>query len=70
MLRERERRENVRDAFAVTRPSCIEGTNILLLDDVCTTGTTLYELARLLLEHGAATVDAVAVARVIAEVQE
>jgi ComF family protein len=70
MLRERERRENVRDAFAVTRPSCIEGTNILLLDDVCTTGTTLYELARLLLVHGAARVDAVAVARVIAEVQE
>ena len=36
-----KRWENVRDVFTVVKPSVIEGKNILLVDDVATTGATL-----------------------------
>jgi ComF family protein len=40
-LAPRARRENVADAFRVRRPHWLEGRNVLIVDDVMTTGATL-----------------------------
>ena len=55
-------------AFAVAPAgeSAIAGQQVLLVDDVMTTGATLDALARLLLRHGATAVDAVVFARTAA----
>lgn len=57
-----ERQENVRGAFRVAQPGQIAGKSVLLLDDVWTTGCTLNEAARALLEAGARGVFAYTVA--------
>jgi competence protein ComFC len=57
------RRENVRDAFEVRRAEGVAGKNILLIDDVCTTGATLDACARALRRAGAKRVLAMTVAR-------
>jgi len=60
----KERRENVKDAFKVTRPAELKSKNILLIDDLYTTGSTAQECAKVLLRAGAARVDVLTVARV------
>lgn len=44
-LDHRQRRENVRDIFAVRHPESLEGRRILLVDDVITTGATMLSCA-------------------------
>lgn len=44
-LDHRQRRENVRDIFAVQHPGNLEGRHILLVDDVITTGATMLSCA-------------------------
>jgi len=51
-----DRRENVHDAFRVLKPQNIDGKEIVLVDDVVTTGATLNECARVLKKNGAARV--------------
>ncbi|MFZ5449257.1 MAG: ComF family protein [Thermodesulfobacteriota bacterium] len=63
-LKPNERRENVKGAFAVPEPALIKGKNILLLDDVYTTGATVRECAKVLLRAGARQVEVLTVARV------
>lgn len=63
-LSRRERLENVRGAFVLTRPEQVEGKRVLLIDDVCTTGATLAECGRLLKKAGAASVEGMVLARV------
>ncbi|HIJ87120.1 MAG TPA: ComF family protein [Desulfuromonadales bacterium] len=58
-----ERRVNVRGAFSVRTPERIAGKNILLLDDVMTTGSTMDECAKELKKAGATAVIAVTIAR-------
>lgn len=58
-----ERRRNVRGAYAVNPRYRMQGTEVLLLDDVMTTGATANEIARLLLRSGAARVSLGVVAR-------
>jgi ComF family protein len=58
-----QRRQNVRGAFAVTRPHRIANRSLLLVDDVMTTGATLDECARILLAAGARRVDVFTLAR-------
>ena len=56
-----ERRRNLRNAFAVR--DTIRFDHVLVVDDVITTGETTRQLARVLQDHGADKVSALAVAR-------
>ena len=57
------RGRNVRGAFAVSSP--VRGARIALVDDVMTTGATLAEAARTLVEAGAERVECWVVARTL-----
>jgi ComF family protein len=57
------RRENLRGAFSMVKPEAIRGREILLVDDVFTTGTTLWGCARVLRRAGASKVWVATVAR-------
>jgi len=60
-----QRRLNVRGAFEVRLPEAIIQRDILLVDDVFTTGTTVSECARVLRSSGAAQVWVATVARAL-----
>ena len=51
-----ERRANVLDAYEPVSPEQFAGKRLLLVDDICTTGATLGECARVLKAAGAAEV--------------
>ena len=69
-LTRHQRRENLRGAFRVKHPDKVSGAEILLVDDVFTTGTTVSECARVLRRAGAARVWVATVARTLkADVQ-
>ncbi|MEK4384834.1 ComF family protein [Solibacillus sp. FSL W7-1464] len=56
-LKTREERLNTPQLFEVTDPSAIKDKNLLVVDDIYTTGTTLNHAKKALLEAGAKTVD-------------
>ena len=56
-----ERRSNVQDAF-IARGRC-RARHVLIVDDVITTGATVAQLARVVLDSGVRRVSAIAVAR-------
>jgi hypothetical protein len=62
-LTRHQRRENLRGTVAVSRPPAIDGREILLVDDVFTTGTTASECARVLRLAGASKLFVPIVAR-------
>lgn len=64
-LTRHQRRENLRGAFRVPEPGAVRGREIVLVDDVFTTGTTISECSRVLLRAGARRVWAVTVARAV-----
>ena len=64
-LTSHQRRENLRGAFAVTDPQQIARREIVLADDVYTTGTTASECARVLRRAGASRVWVATVARTL-----
>jgi ComF family protein len=64
-LTRHQRRENLRGAFTVPDPKQILNRDILLIDDVYTTGTTAAECARVLRRAGAARVWVATVARTL-----
>jgi ComF family protein len=57
-----QREENIKDAFNVKQPEAVKDKIILLVDDVITTGSTINECGRVLLEAGAAEIYAVSAA--------
>lgn len=59
------RRRNVQRAFRVPEPARVRGRNVLLLDDVLTTGATAEACARALKRAGAGSVHVLALARVV-----
>ena len=60
---EEKRRANISGAYRAADPELVTGKRVLLIDDIVTTGSTLSECARTLLEAGAAQVLCAAVAR-------
>ncbi len=60
-----QRRENLRGAFAVSSAGEVTGREVLVVDDVYTTGTTVSECARILKRAGAARVWVATVARTL-----
>lgn len=64
-LTSHQRRQNVRGAFKVAQPEAVDGRQVLLVDDVYTTGTTAAECARILRRAGAARVWVATVARTL-----
>lgn len=58
-----ERKENVKGIFKCKKPEVIYGKNILLVDDIYTTGSTMEEAARVLKKSGARKILGVVVAR-------
>jgi predicted amidophosphoribosyltransferase len=68
MTRE-QRRRNVAGAFRIPEGhrGTVRGRNVLLIDDVVTTGATVEACARTLKRAGAAQVDVLALALVTSE---
>ena len=64
-LTRHQRRVNLRGAFVAVRPEQIARREIILVDDVYTTGTTVSECARVLRRAGAAEVYVATAARVL-----
>ena len=62
-----ERQENIKDSFIVKEESLpqIKDKNLLIIDDVCTTGATLLEASHVLHQSGATTLSALTLAKVI-----
>jgi len=60
-----QRGSNVKGAFAVTDPERVRGENVLLVDDVYTTGSTVMECARVLRKAGAPDVGVLTLARAV-----
>jgi len=63
----KERRRNLRRAFALSDKGlvAVKDRNVLVVDDVVTTGTTIREVARVLGEAGARKVYGVSIARAL-----
>jgi ComF family protein len=61
----RARRNNLQGAFRVCRPGDIADKNLLLVDDVFTTGATLHECAKMLHRAGAEKIEAFTMARAL-----
>lgn len=51
-----ERRDNLKDVFALSENAEVNGKHILLVDDIFTTGATTKECTKVLLRAGAAEV--------------
>lgn len=58
-----ERLENMRGAFSANNPDVVRGHDIILIDDVCTTGATLTDCARALRAANASSIHAIVLAR-------
>lgn len=56
---------SVKNAFDVVRPRLIEGKNVLLVDDVLTTGATASYCAKALKKSGATAVNVLTLARAV-----
>jgi ComF family protein len=62
-LGKEKRKGNVQGAFKVKCPELVRGRHMLLVDDVCTTGSTLEACAQALTDAGAKSVKALTLAR-------
>ena len=64
-LKRHERIGNIKDTFSVKKNmlSAVQDKNILLVDDLFTTGSTVNECSRILKEAGALSVKVITLAR-------
>jgi ComF family protein len=62
VLSQKERWTNIQQAFRIKQPRTFKDTQILLIDDLLTTGATASEAARTLKEAGAKRVDVLTLA--------
>jgi ComF family protein len=57
------RKKNIKGAFAVEKASSVKGKQVLVVDDVYTTGATSHECAYVLMKNGAVSVHILTLAR-------
>lgn len=62
-LKLKDRKKNLKDAFILNTKYLILNTNIFLVDDILTTGSTLFEAAKILKRNGAKKVWGLTLAR-------
>ena len=62
MKNRKKRLQNIKGCFSVSNHEKIKGSNIILIDDVITTGATMNEASRILIEAGADQVICFAIA--------
>lgn len=58
-----DRQNNLQNAFTASDPEKIRNKTILLVDDIATTGTTLFECAKILKQNGAKKIFTAVIAR-------
>jgi ComF family protein len=68
MMGRKERQANIKGAFGVADKERVRKQQVLLIDDVYTTGSTLAECTRVLLNSGAALVGVLTLARAVKDV--
>lgn len=61
-LSSNERRKNMKNAFGIQNKDAVEGKDVLLIDDVSTTGATIRECSKVLKKTGAGSVHVVTLA--------
>jgi predicted amidophosphoribosyltransferase len=64
-LNKTERKQNIKGAFEVSDKKIIAGKNVILVDDVYTTGATINECAKTLIKDGTQKVTVLTLARVL-----
>ena len=62
-LNKEERAENVKNVYKITKNKEIIDKNILLIDDIFTTGATLNECSKMLKQAGTKKVDVLTIAK-------
>lgn len=62
-LKSKDRKKNIKNAFALSNNYKLKTKNYLLVDDVWTTGSTLKECCKILKQNGASKVWAITLAR-------
>ena len=62
-LNKNKRKQNIKNAFKVLNLEKIQGKNILLFDDIFTTGSTVNECSKILKKAGAKTVGVLTIAK-------
>lgn len=62
-LSEEDRKENVKGVYSIIEANSVLNKNILVVDDIVTTKSTLGEVCKVLYEAGAKTVDCICLAR-------
>jgi len=60
---QKERQENVKNAFRVTHPASLRDKHVILVDDVLTTGATVNECSKTLKEAGVRSILVLALSR-------
>ena len=61
--------KNVKDVYRILNSNLIKGKNILLIDDIYTTGATVNECSRVLKKNGANNIIVATVAKAYIEKQ-
>ncbi len=67
-LNPEERRRNIKDAFLVSKKEEIKNKRILLIDDICTTTTTVAECSKILFTAEAREITVLTLARTIPKI--
>lgn len=63
LLKTEERKQNIENAFCIKNTELVKDRNIILLDDIFTTGATVNEISRILKEAGAKNIFVLVIAK-------